>query len=547
MPAAPAPPTGAPVASIGRSTALLASGTLVSRVLGFGRQWLLLQALGGTGFITDAFQTANSAPNTIYAIISQGVLNAVLIPQLVRAAKHRDGGQAYINKLITLGMVVFGVLTAVATLLSPQLMTLFGVRPQVYDLAVAFAFWSMPQVFFYGLYSLLGEVLNARNSFGPFTWAPVLNNIISIASLGLFLVMFGQQPVHTVGDWPPGKIFILAGGSTLGIVAQALVLFAFWRRIGLRFRFDFVWRGMELRSVGKAAGWTFAMLVCTQLAGVFQTFVANSASGPHRAGTAGIATTWLIFMMPFSIIAVSVVTAYFTRMAEHARDEDYASFRTDYSAAVRQIVLLISISAAVLIVTAFSFSRVFTTDYFAYGVVLIGFVLGLVPSVVGFVSLRALYSLGDTRSPFVYTLIQSALVVLGLWVCLGLPADIRAVGIALTVTIAGTVQTVLSVVFLRRRLHGLHLGTVFRSIVQGFLASLVATVFGYLALFGADHIGGQGGFSTATKLSAIVAMVIVGVVMLAAYVLVLRAFRTPELMDAWAGVARRLRRSQRAE
>jgi putative peptidoglycan lipid II flippase len=225
---------------MGRATALLASGTLVSRVLGFGRQWLLLQAIGGTGLIADAFATANQAPNTIYAIISQGVLNAVLIPQLVRAAKHRDGGQAYVNKLVTLGMVVFAFLTAVATLLSPQLMSLLGVHnPRVFDIAVAFALWSMPQVFFYGLYSLLGEVLNARNSFGPFTWAPVLNNIISIASLALFLVLYGPLPVRTVGDWPTLKVFILAGGSTIGIVAQAVVLFAFWRRVGLRFRFDF--------------------------------------------------------------------------------------------------------------------------------------------------------------------------------------------------------------------------------------------------------------------------------------------------------------------
>ncbi|GAA4162410.1 hypothetical protein GCM10022286_21280 [Gryllotalpicola daejeonensis] len=536
------------MANLGRATALLASGTLVSRVLGFGRQWLLLFALGGTGLVTDAFQTANSAPNAVYAIISQGILNAVLIPQIVRAAKHPDGGQGYINKLVTLGLVVFAGITAIATLLSPQLMWLLGVHnSKVVDLAVVFAYWSMPQVFFYGLYSLLGEVLNARNSFGPFTWAPVLNNIIAIAALGLFLVLYGQQPVKTVGDWPPDKIFILAGGSTLGIAAQAIVLFAFWRRVGLRFRLDFSWRGMDLRTVGRAAGWTFAMLVCTQLAGNYQTFVANTASGAHRAGPAGIATTWLIFMLPFSIIAVSVVTAYFTRMAEHARDENFESFRTDYSTAVRQIVLLISVCASVLIVTAFSFSRVFTSDYIPYGFVLIAFVLGLVPSVIGFVSLRALYSLGDTRSPFVYTLVQAILVAIGLSICLALPLGIRAVGIALTVTIAGTVQAALSVIFLRRRLHGLHLHSVFGAVWHGFIAAVVAAVLGSFALFGADHLGGHAGFSTATAVSAVISMIIVGIVMVAAYVLVLRALRTPELLDAWTAVRRRLGRSQPAE
>lgn len=532
--------------SIRRATALLASGTLVSRMLGFGRQWLLVQAIGATGFVTDAFNTANSAPNTVYAIISQGILNAVLIPQLVRAAKHRDGGQAYINKLVTLGMVVFAAVTLVATLLSPQLMVVFGIHRASLDLAIAFAYWSMPQVFFYGLYSLLGEVLNARNSFGPFTWAPVLNNVISIASLAVFLWAYGQHEVASIGDWSGLKIFVLAGGATLGIVAQAVVLFAFWRRIGLRFRFDFRWRGMELRSVGKAAGWTFAMLLCTQVAGTYQTFVANSASGAHRVGPQGLATTWLIFMLPFSIIAVSVVTAYFTRMAEHARDEDFAAFRDDYSSAVRSIVLLISISAAVLIVTAFSFSRVFTADYVPYGVVLIGYLIGLVPSVVGFVTLRALYSLGDTRSPFVYTLVQSALVAIGLSICLSLPLDVRALGISITVSVAGTVQTALSMVFLRRRLLGLNLDVVFRAVAQGFAASFVAIAVGYLALLGVNHFNGaHGGFAVATPVTAIVSMAIVGVLMLAAYGLVLRAFRIPEVVHAAKRIQRVVGRPRR--
>jgi putative peptidoglycan lipid II flippase len=529
--------------SIRRATAVLASGTLISRVLGFGRQWLLVQAIGTTGFVTDAFQTANSTPNTIYAIISQGVLNAVLIPQIVRAAKHRDGGQSYINKLVTLGMVVFAAVTLIATLLSPALMHLFGVHSSTFELAVLFAYWSMPQVFFYGLYSLLGEVLNARNSFGPFTWAPVLNNVISIASLVVFIVLYGQHGVSDDSSWSGLKIFVLAGGATLGIVAQAIVLFFFWHHVGLSFRFDFVWRGMELRSVGKTAGWTFAMLLCTQLAGAYQTFVGNSASGPHRVGPTGLATTWLIFMLPFSIIAVSVVTAYFTRMAEHARDDDMGAFRGDYSAAVRAIVLSISICAAVLIVTAFSFSRVFTAnDYLAYGYVLIAFLVGLVPSVVGFVSLRALYALGDTRSPFIYTLVQACVVALGLSVCLALPADIRAIGIALTVSIAGTVQTALSMVFLRRRLHGLNLDQVFRSIAQGGAAALAATAVGVVALLITNWFNGRGDFSVASPFTAIASMIIVGLVMLAVYVAVLRAMRVAEVADALASVRRRLDR-----
>ncbi len=363
----------------------------------------------------------------------------------------------------------------------------------------------------------------------------------------MFLWGYGRHPVTDVGDWPGLKVFILAGGSTIGIAAQALILFAAWRRLGLRFRLDFHWRGMELRSVSRAAGWTFAMLLCTQLAGAFQTYVANTATGPHRAGSAALSYMWLIFMLPFSIIAVSVVTAYFTRMAEHARDEDHEAFTHDYAAAVRSNVLLISVCAAVLIVTAFSFARVFTVDYVAYGSVLIAFLLGLVPSVVGFVTLRALYSLGDTRSPFLYTLIQSGIVVLGLCICLLLPLDIRVAGIALTVSVAGTVQTVLSMVFLRRRLHGLDFDRLAEALVQSFAAALIATIVGFGVLALVNTIGGHDGFSVATPLTAIATMFIVGAVMLVVYVLMLRVFRTRELMDIWAGIRRRLGSRQNAE
>ncbi|WP_022881914.1 murein biosynthesis integral membrane protein MurJ [Gryllotalpicola ginsengisoli] len=534
------------MASIGRATAFLASGTIVSRALGFGRQWLLVQAIGATGFVTDAFNTANSAPNTVYAIISQGILNAVLIPQLVRAAKHSDGGRAYINKLVTLGICVFAFLTVIATLLAPQFMYIFGIRGPETQLAIAFAYWSMPQVFFYGLYSLLGEVLNARKSFGPFTWSPVLNNIVSIASLAVFMWAYGP---HTVGDtsaWPPLKIFILAGGATIGIAAQALILFLAWRRVGLSFRLDFRWRGMQLRDVGRAAGWTFAMLVCTQLAGAFETFVANSASGAHRAGSQALSTTWLIFMLPYSIIAVSIVTAYFTRMAEDARDARYDAFKADYSAAVRSNVLLITFCSAVLILTAFSFSRVFTADWFAYGVVLIGFLLGLVPSVVGFVTLRALYSLGDTRSPFFYTLVQSSLVVIGLLICLRLPLDVRVAAIAVTVSIAGSVQASLAMYFLRRRLRGLDIRNIVQTLVRSFIAALISFAVGVVVMLLLSLIDG-GRFTVATPLTAIVSMAVAGLIMLAVYIAILRALRTPELADVWAIARARLGRSRVTE
>ena len=252
---------------IGRASVFLASGTVVSRVLGFVKAIVLAAAIGVIGSSSaDAFAVANGLPNTVYVIVAGGVLSAVLVPQIVRASTHTDGGSAYINKLLTLALVVIGAATVIATLLAPALAWIYaGSNSEILPLAIAFAWWCLPQIFFYGLYTLLGEVLNARRSFGPFTWVPVLNNLVALAGLVAFGLIFGFDPTgsRTVGEWTPGMVALLAGSATLGIAVQAIALFWFWRRIGLRYRPDFAWRGVGLGVAGRMAGWTFGMLLLT--------------------------------------------------------------------------------------------------------------------------------------------------------------------------------------------------------------------------------------------------------------------------------------------
>src|SRR5690606_17747876 len=157
--------------------------------------------------------------------------------------------------------------------------------------------WCMPQVFFYAVYALLGEVLNARKVFGPYTWAPVVNNLVLIATYVAFGLAFGFDPAHQdPASWSPAQIVLLAGGATLGIAVQCLVLTLFWKRTGLTFRPDFHWRGVGLRATGKSAGWMFGMVVVTQLTIVVQTRVASLA-GEEDPSTAVLNTAWLLFML----------------------------------------------------------------------------------------------------------------------------------------------------------------------------------------------------------------------------------------------------------
>ena len=207
---------------MGRASAILAAGTIVSRVLGFVRTIVLAAAIG-TFAAGDTFAIGNQLPNNIYALVAGGVLSAVLVPQIVRAAAHHDGGQQFINRVVTLGIMVFAVVTLAATLAAPALVALYaqssssgrGFTPEALALATAFAYWCLPQIFFYALYSLLSEVLNARRVFGPFTWAPVLNNVVSIAGLVLFMALFGTAAANSaVADWDAGKVAVLGAITT---------------------------------------------------------------------------------------------------------------------------------------------------------------------------------------------------------------------------------------------------------------------------------------------------------------------------------------------
>ncbi|WP_167137496.1 murein biosynthesis integral membrane protein MurJ [Diaminobutyricimonas sp. TR449] len=539
-----------------RASALLASGSMVSRVLGFVSAFLLAATIGSFGSGANMFAIANGLPNSIYAIIAGGVLSAVLVPQIVRAGLNADGGEAYINKLLTLGIVIFAIAAIVATLCAPLLVQLYsqsatgdtgGISQEQFALATAFAYWCLPQVFFYALYSLLGEVLNARSVFGPFTWAPALNNVVAIAGIVAFALLYGagQQLHEDAATWTPDRVALLAGSATLGIAAQALILFAFWRRAGLRFRPDFHWRGVGLRRTGKSAAWIFGMIVATQIAGIVQTNVASLAAADNDAASVAVLRyAWLIFMLPHGIITVSIATAYFTRMNKHARDADLGSLRTDVAATLRTTGLLLVFSSIGLMAIAAPFGRIFAHNFAeaqSIAGVLTAYLVGLLPFSILFVLQRVFYSLEDTRTPFWCTLVQSVLNVIGFVLVQELlPLDQLAIGIAAVVTVSGTVQVILIGLLLGRRIPGMPVWQLLRDHLLFFAAMIPAAAagVGVVTLLGGFS---PSGFAMSGVLPAFVTIAAAGSVMAVIYGGILLLFRNPHARDFLAPVLRRLR------
>jgi putative peptidoglycan lipid II flippase len=543
-----------PSSSIGRASAVLASGTIVSRILGFISAAVLANTLGTVGAAANTFTIANQLPNNIYAIIAGGLLSAILVPQIVRASQNDDGGEKFINRVVTLGVVVFLVIAIIATFLAGPLVHLYaqqqtggsskGLSAREFQLATAFAYWCLPQVFFYALYSLLGEVLNARKVFGPFTWAPVANNLIAIAGLLSFNLLYSSVQHSGSSTWTPAMVALIGGSATLGVIAQSIFLVLFWRRAGLHYRPEFRWRGVGLGRVGKAAFWTFLMILITQLAGIVQSKVATLA-GSNNASNAVLRFAWLIFMLPHGIITISIATPYFTRMSGHAQRGDFDSLRRDIGASLRTIGMLLFFACVALVVVANPLSAVFarraSADH-AMAAVLVAYLIGLLPFSIVFVLQRAFYALEDTRTPFLFQTFQSVLLVSGILVSATLPSSSIAFGIAISTTVADFALLIVAALLLRRRMHGLGAAPVGRS----YLVFLVALVPAAAAGIGLDFALGafSAGFALSGILQAMVSIAAIGGAMAVVYFGVLALLRSPELIELTAPLMRRLRASR---
>ena len=540
---------------VARSSIIMAGGTIASRILGFVRTVVLALTIGVTTDAADAFGVANQLPNNIYAIIAGGVLSAVLVPQIVKARSHKDGGRGYIDRLLTLAIVVFALVTVVATLAAPFLVSLYttGWSSSQLALATAFAYWCLPQLFFYSLYAMLGEVLNARSYFGPYMWAPVLNNVVSLAGLIGFWFVFGPDPTGERGveGWTAAEILLLSGSATLGVAAQALILFVAWRKIGIRFTFNFSWRGFGLRPAVKAASWTLGMVLVSQIGGLVQTVVASRAvadrgDGPVIASIAAMAIAWLIFMLPHSVVTVSIATAYFTKMSEHAQAKRMDLMKMDLRSALRIVILVNTFSSIALILLSLPVARVFVGEYdstVALANVLLAVMFGLIPFGMVFMFQRTFYALEDTRTPFVFTSVQIVFHIAGsIYLFFVMESQFLVMSLAALTSITISIQALTAYLLLRRRIGRIGGAPKGQALtLRVIIAGVVTAVVGHFAVLG---LGGVDPDSHAigSIAGAVVVIFVSGLAMLASYAITLKLLRVPEMDIAIGGIAGILRR-----
>ncbi|MCK1794627.1 murein biosynthesis integral membrane protein MurJ [Streptomyces sp. XM4193] len=533
-----------------KSSAIMAAGTLVSRLTGFLRTVVITAALGAA-MLGDTYTIAYMLPTMIYMLSIGGGLNSVFVPQLVRAMKNDDdGGVAYANRLLTLVMVALAALVGIAVLIAPLLIKMLSVpiagNEDASNVAITFARYCLPTIFFMGVHVVMGQILNARGRFGAMMWTPVLNNIVIIATFGAFIWVYGTQRSSELGVTTISEegVRLLGIGTLLGLVVQALAMVPYLRAAGFNFRPRFDWRGHGLGKAAKLAKWTILFVLANQAGLVVISQLATSAgadaaeAGNAGAGIMGYNNALLIWQMPQAIITVSVMAALLPRLSRSAHDGDLGAVRDDLSHGLRtSAVAIVPISFGFIALGVpmcmVLFSSAGTTAAASMGFILMAFGVGLIPFSVQYVVLRAFYAFEDTRTPFYNTVIVAAGNAAGAGLCyLVLPSRWAVAGMAGFYGVAYAVGVLIAWRRLSRKENATpDAGPIIRTYTRLALASVpAAALSGATAYFvlGAVGSGFLGGAASLLAGSVVLAVV---------FVLAAKRLRVQE-MTAMVGMVR---------
>ncbi|MEV5519539.1 murein biosynthesis integral membrane protein MurJ [Streptomyces pseudogriseolus] len=549
---APAPKKSGRAGGLLKSSAVMAAGTMVSRLTGFVRSALIVSALG-LGLLGDSFQVAYQLPTMIYILTVGGGLNSVFVPQLVRAMKDdEDGGEAYANRLLTLVMVALALLTAAAWLAAPLLVRALSnpvaSDPAANDVAVTFTRYFLPSIFFMGVHVVMGQILNARGRFGAMMWTPVLNNIVIIVTLGTFIWVYGTaaDSKMQVSNIPPEGLRLLGVGVLLGLVVQALAMIPYLRETGFRMRLRFDWKGHGLGKAAMLAKWTILFVLANQAGALVVTQLSTAAgldSDVAGTGFAAYANAQLIWGLPQAIITVSLMAALLPRISRSAAEDDGGAVRDDISQGLRTTaVAIVPIAFGFLALGIPMCTLIFgssgTSEATNMGYMLMAFGLGLIPYSVQYVVLRAFYAYEDTRTPFYNTVIVAAGNAIASAICfVVLPARWAVVGMAASYGVAYALGVGVAWRRLRKRLGGdLDGARVLRTYARLCIASVPAALLSGAACYGISKVLGQ------EVLGSFAALIGGGAVLLGVFYVAARRMRIEEVNSLVGMVRGRLGR-----
>jgi putative peptidoglycan lipid II flippase len=528
---------------LARPTAVMAVGTTLSRLTGFIRLAAMAYALGIVAVRADAYNVANNTPNIVYELVLGGVLTAVFVPVFVEwlNSRGREAAWEVARSVLSITAVVLTAIMVVTILAAPWIVRLYtvNVRPRHLvaerELATFFLRWFMPQIVFYGIGAVATGLLNAHRRFAAPMFAPILNNVVVIATMLAFAAMPG--PTHpTIDGVTTAQRYLLAIGTTFGVVAMTVALWPSLRRLGFRFHWRLDWRSEPVRRIARLAGWVFVYVLVNQL-GLLQIIVLSAG---HTDFTAYI-SAFTFFQLPHAIFAVSIMTALLPPLSAHWAAQETGPFRELLARGIRSTAFVVVPAALGYIVLAQPVVRLLlqrgaTTvggaDLVAN--VLVYFSLGLLPFSLFQLLLRSFYAMQDTRTP---ALINIAAVTLNVIVNFIYFPFLGVKGLALGNTTAYAFATIVSLVIIRRRLGGLELRYVVRGLTQVAVASAITAGVAYAAVKLVALVVSSG--TAAGEFAEVVVGVGAGI---GAYLLMVSAMHMPELSVLKGLIPSRFRR-----
>jgi putative peptidoglycan lipid II flippase len=393
-----------------RASGIMAVGTILSRITGFIRA-LLAVAVLGTALLADTFNVANTMPNILYNLLVGGALTAIFVPQLVRSFSDEDGGHGFASRLVTTISLILFSLVIIGVIFAPALVRLYAPEFSTVgfetekEIAIAFTRYCLPQIFFLGLFTMLGQVANARGSFAPLMWAPIANNLVVIVVFAGMLFVEHSLALATITNL---QVQILGWGTTLGVVVQALILIPVVKRSGIHIRPMFGVQGLG-KSFG-LAGWTLVYVLISQLGYLVTVNVATSAA--VRSAQAGIKTgvgftpftsAYYIMLLPYSIVTISIVTALLPHLSKLAIDRNVEEVRLQLIRAIRMVGVVTVPSAVALLffgplITETLYLGIPLTDARYIGFVLAALSFGLVAFSINLILIRGFNAFEDTKT-----------------------------------------------------------------------------------------------------------------------------------------------------
>jgi putative peptidoglycan lipid II flippase len=494
-------------------SALLASATLLSRLSGQIRTILLVWAIGATGIVADAFDIANNIPTSLNLILTSGIFNAILVPQFVKAKRFKDG-DARINKLLSVSistLFVLSILLIIGTSVAINLIASPSWSDQQMQLATLFGYICMPQVFFYGLYTLLGQVLVAKEKFGLYGFAPVFNNLVSIIVLATYIFLtnsitntsstdlnFGVQNPDTLATW---QIALLGGGTTFGILVQALLLIIPLMRDKFKFQFDLKLKGLGMRELAGVAIWSFGTIVVEQIAALW---LVRAISGvPNRAveyfgvppeqaqaiaGNAVWTNSLIIYIVPQSLITVSLATALFAKISRAAVEGRREDVMREFVQGANINTVIVNFFSYAFIVLSVPIVRVLIPSASIQATVAIGIgvaALGtkLVASGICQMSTRVFFAYGKTKWFFFIDLPEHILLILlANFVVNTFPAVLMILGIALCTSLTMWLGAFACVEVIKHKILHVQGRTIWSVVGKTTLAGIASALIGWITL-----------------------------------------------------------------